>query len=387
MLALPRWDGPFSSTAYSLAKEMAKRTRVFYIDNPFTWKDVLVGCGTNTIFKRLPALLFGLRAVVTIHQESQNLYAVTPLMVIPINFLPKGAVYNFFSSINSWLLKISIKRILKKYTIKDFIFVNSYNPFYQISLSAIKPKLTVYHCVDNISASKYVNKHGAYLEQDMIASYDLTLVTSRKLHSYASAFSKHVYLLPNAVEFSLFAADQTLLPADFPVSDKKIIGYIGSVDHRIDYELLLNIANQFPHFIILLVGPLSDDYKKSPLPGMTNVITTGAKKIHELPGYLTRIDCAIIPFKCNELTSCIYPLKLNEYLAAAKPVVSTPFSVDLDDFKDVICISMAAGFVESIKNELSATNPEKENERRAVAQKNTWAARVESFWNIVVKYE
>ncbi|MEZ4945867.1 MAG: hypothetical protein R2804_10085 [Cyclobacteriaceae bacterium] len=60
MFALPRWDGDFSSTALSLSKEMSKSTRVFYIDNPFTLKDLLAGLFKRNILKRIGALLLEL---------------------------------------------------------------------------------------------------------------------------------------------------------------------------------------------------------------------------------------------------------------------------------------------------------------------------------------
>jgi teichuronic acid biosynthesis glycosyltransferase TuaH len=387
MLALPRWDGAFSSTAYSLAKEMSRQTAVFYIDNPYTWKDLISGLRDATVRKRISALLFGYQAFKSIPGESANLIAITPGVIFPINFLPRGFLYETFSKINNYIVKRSIKRIIRRYNLTRFIFINSYNPFYLQDAASLGPILSVYHCVDNIAESRYVNKHGTYLEERMIKGYDLTLVTSRKLEQYAVKFGKPAYLLPNAVDFELFTQRISDQPVDFKKSSTKVIGYIGSVDHRVDYELLKNIALSFPDFVVLLVGPLSKEYIQSGLAEMPNIVVTGAKRIEELPGYLNQIDCAIIPFLCNELTSCIYPLKLNEYLAAGKPVVSTPFSVDLVDFKDVICISSADQFSNGLLVALKQTGDEWENTRRSTARKNTWANRAEEFWKIVSRHE
>src|SRR5688500_1075094 len=83
MFALPLWDGPFYSTALSLSKELARDNRVFYIDNPFTLKDVLTGFRNQLIRKRLPALLLGQRRFRAIDPSLPNLIAVTPGFVLP----------------------------------------------------------------------------------------------------------------------------------------------------------------------------------------------------------------------------------------------------------------------------------------------------------------
>src|SRR5690606_26999899 len=114
------------------------------------------------------------------------------------------------------------------------------------------------------------------------------------------------------------------------IKDKKIIGYTGNICHRINYDLLKTIAENNLDKIILLVGPINNQaFFNMRLNKMPNIITTGPKSIYDLPAYLKYIDCAIIPFLCNELTKSIYPLKINEYLAAGRPVVSTSFSEDL----------------------------------------------------------
>src|SRR6187399_652951 len=97
MLALPRWDGPYSSTAFSMAKELARSNRVFYIDNPFTFKDVVSGMKLPQIRRRLPSLLRGRNAVKNLSDEGRQLYCVTPPPMFPANFLPAGTSYEILS--------------------------------------------------------------------------------------------------------------------------------------------------------------------------------------------------------------------------------------------------------------------------------------------------
>ncbi|HYG18537.1 MAG TPA: group 1 glycosyl transferase, partial [Ohtaekwangia sp.] len=162
MLALPRWDGPYSSTAYSLAKEFAKKNRVFYIDNPFTLKDFVAGYDTPQVRARKKALLTGKDMFTTV---DPNLTIVTPRLMIPNNFLPEGRLYETIAAFNDRILFRAIRKLLDEYQVKDFIFINSFNPFYARTWPEFfKPSLYVYHTVDDISYSKWIRKHGPRLE-------------------------------------------------------------------------------------------------------------------------------------------------------------------------------------------------------------------------------
>src|SRR5688572_30622082 len=90
MMALPRWDSPYSSTAYSLAKALSRHTRVFYVDNPVTIREYLKKRNTPEIKRREKALFKGEHAVTTPDVAYPNLFAVTPRFSISVNWLPDG---------------------------------------------------------------------------------------------------------------------------------------------------------------------------------------------------------------------------------------------------------------------------------------------------------
>jgi hypothetical protein len=110
-------------------------------------------------------------------------------------------------------------------------------------------------------------------------------------------------------------------------------------------------------------------------------VFAGSRRLDELPALLQHMDCALIPFRCNTLTRSIYPLKINEYLAAGKPVVSTAFSDDIRTFAPVIYLAEDhAGFLRRIDEALAEQNPELEQRRVEVARSNNWTARIEQLW-------
>ena len=128
----------------------------------------------------------------------------------------------------------------------------------------------------------------------------------------------------------------------------------------------------------------SNDYIEHGLDKIPNVIFTGGKHITELPAFLQHFDMTLIPFLLNKLTKSIYPLKINEYLAAGKPVVSTSFSEDIRGFaKDIYIAQNHDEFVQLIDRAIAENTETKMQERYATAASNTWEERVKQFWEIV----
>jgi teichuronic acid biosynthesis glycosyltransferase TuaH len=393
-LALPRWDGPYSSTAYSLAKALSKYARVFYVDNPFTIKDVLVHSRSAQVALRKNALWRGKDIFLRPDKHHRDLVVVTPRVTLPINWLPPGRLYDAFSRINDQAISIAIRETCQSYNIKRYVLINSFNPLIGRFLNLkLKPLLTVYQSVDDISQSAYVNKHGQRLEEEAIRKADFTIVTSSELKRLKSSLSEDVFLLPNAANTALFntAVTETLeKPKELKAiaADKKVICYTGNICHRLDYELLTKVATQHPDKILLMVGPFaSDEYKSSGLASLPNVMFAGRKVIDELPPYLKYSHCCIIPFRCNQLTRSIYPLKINEYLSAGKPVVSTNFSSDIQSFQRVAHITENhQQFVSAIDTAINEDSIEYVQNRVNFSSCNTWEARARDFIDISLGY-
>lgn len=187
------------------------------------------------------------------------------------------------------------------------------------------PAVTVYDCMDELSAFQGAPPELIELEQRLFERADVVFAGGASL--YASKRNQHgnVHLFASSIDREHFACARA--PQQDPADQAQIphprIGFYGVLDERLDRDLLRNTAEQHPEWHFVLLGPV---VKISPedLPRGANIHYLGQKNYAELPSYLANWDVAMLPFARNASTRFISPTKTPEYLAAGKPVVSTP---------------------------------------------------------------
>jgi UDP-galactopyranose mutase len=112
-----------------------------------------------------------------------------------------------------------------------------------------------------------------------------------------------------------------------PEDQKKIphprLGYCGVIDERLDTILVAEMADLRPEWQFVMIGPVVK-ISEEDLPRRGNIHYLGGKNYQDLPAYISGWDIALMPFAMNESTRYISPTKTPEYLAAGKPVISTP---------------------------------------------------------------
>ncbi|WP_234364062.1 glycosyltransferase [Lunatibacter salilacus] len=391
MISMSRWDGDFSSAAWSLAKTFAKNQPVIYVDYPFTLIDYWRERKTSAVIKRKKSLLYGKAPLHPLHQYGPNLFALTPPLMLPVNWLPEGRLYSLLSKWNDRRLHRSISKGLAELGSAECLFFNSFNPLYLSSLPSNFPATAfIYQSRDNIRALEpYLRKHGARAEITAVRNALLSIVTSRQLQADLTNLSGiSVDYLPNAADFDTFrkAYEEKLdLPPDMEGITHPIIGYTGNICHRTDYDLLAAICKGHPDKNIVMVGPRNHWGSTSiDLDAIPNLHFVGPKPLERLPEFLAHFDVLILPFLCNEVTKSIYPLKINEYLASGKPVIATPFSEDILSFKGLIRLEKEhQAFVSAISEEMAMDTPTMRLKRYEEASKNTWDNRAAQIWKLL----
>jgi glycosyltransferase involved in cell wall biosynthesis len=383
-IANPLWEGDYAKTIVELMSVFARGNKVLYVENAYTYKDMVKGIFDNIKFPFNRVWSNRNRVRELILDDGVSVFVLTPPLVLPINFLPPGHIYNGLLTINGKIVTSAIKKALKKLQMLDnLVNIVSFNPAIGVKAGRkLDEKLLLYHCYDTIEAADWIKKHGAYLEEQMMKMADGVIVTSQGLYNKKKSLTRECFLVKNAVNIKLFSKGFNL-----EIHNQKIIGYIGSIDDRLDYELLEFLFQKMHNYTFIFVGRIVDKTGERILRKYENVHLEGNQHVNILPTYLNKFAVGIIPFLTNEFNKGIYPLKINEYLAAGLPIVSSDFS-DLSEFKSIIRISSSKQkFLEMILEELDSDTPEKKNKRLEIAKSNSWEQRVNEISDIIEKLE
>jgi hypothetical protein len=158
------------------------------------------------------------------------------------------------------------------------------------------------------------------IERDLIASADRVVASAPDLVQRVGAMGREADLVPNAVNPAVFGVDLPSRPIDLPEAEV-VIGYHGSLyGDWFDWEALRRVALAHHQAAVVLIG---DDKAAHPvLP--PNVHFLGLKPQPDLPAYVQRFDIGLVPFKLNETTHAVSPLKAYEYLASGVPIAAPP---------------------------------------------------------------
>lgn len=163
----------------------------------------------------------------------------------------------------------------------------------------------------------------ARLLRDQIAQLarcDVCLATSEELADDLRVLRARPTVVPHGVDVGRFASGGPL-PDDLARIEKPLVGHIGLLDDHISFELLRAVADRLPQGSIVLVGGANTDVSSLRHP---RIVHLGPRPYESMPRYLAAFDCCLVPFNINRLTAAVNPIKLREYLAAGRPVVSTP---------------------------------------------------------------
>ncbi|MEL6591735.1 MAG: glycosyltransferase [Bacteroidota bacterium] len=386
MLGLARGDDDFGSTAWSLAQAIAQEQTVYYIEPPQTWRDSLTRFNSPRYQLRRNARKKGRKHLLkAFDDQSPNLKVLVPPIMVPIQFLPPGKLYNHLLQLNRQRFNLWLQHQISLHNIKASAWINVFNPFYDPPLPGIQK---VYYCTDRMEEAGYLRKHGPLLEQQVMRSSDLVLNTSKILleHSQLSG-ARRAEVLRNAADYLLFAKAVSLTgPQPKAMQEKGAevnLVYIGSIDSRIDTELVAQICRQRPNWQLWWIGPIKKD-AVAPLLEVAQCHFLGSLPQRELGEWLRYADCGIIPFLCNAYTQAIYPLKVHEYLASGVGVVSTPFSQDMLHFPPhTLHAETADEWVLSIEKLIAQNQQDQKRIRSAFASQHSWQIRANEFFRLL----
>ncbi len=200
-----------------------------------------------------------------------------------------------------------------------------YTPMMLSFTSHLAAEATIYDCMDELSGFLFAPPELQQREQQLFAASDVVFTGGMSLYEAKRKQHANVHAFPSSIDAAHFAQAKSLkddAPEQAAIPHPRA-GFFGVLDERFDHALMAEVARLRPNIHFIFLGPV---VKIDPaiLPQAENIHYLGGKSYAELPQYLAGWDVALIPFALNESTRFISPTKTPEYLAAGKPVVSTP---------------------------------------------------------------
>ena len=177
---------------------------------------------------------------------------------------------------------------------------------------------------------------------------------------------RKAFFLDHGVDYEMFASAEKDedIPEEMTDIKKPIIGYFGKVaDHKLDVEFIHKIAGLLPDCTFVFVGYATQECRD--IFTKDNIRIIPQQPYQKVPHYGKCFDVAMLPWRVNKWTEAANPVKLKEYLALGKPVVSTPAFTELNGYLDVVYeAGTPEDFARCIKKAISEDCPELAKKRR-----------------------
>src|ERR1051326_1516 len=187
--------------------------------------------------------------------------------------------------------------------------------------------LVIYYCVADFAQLSTHPERITASEKALVNDCDLALAMCEELATHCARRGEKVQVFPPGVDLDAFPigpAGETPVDADLERIAQlghPLIGYVGGLHRYVDIELIVSMARARPHWSWVFIGPLQISADK--LATEPNIHLLGPKPHQELVHFIHRFDACIVPYVKSIYTNTVVPVKINEYLAAGKPVVAT----------------------------------------------------------------
>ena len=376
-LGFAEWNSEVPTNQHHLMTRLSERTPVLFIESIGLRRPTLSARDLRRMSHRL---VRGLRPL----RRSGNVHVLTPTVVPYHQSAP-------VRRLNEAVLRETVRRATRRVGFERPVLW-AYVPQALGLIDVLRPRLVVYHCVDDIAAHDRVDTTTfRNAEQEFVRVADVVIASSEPLRARLSQLVDDVRLMTNVADTEAFsrALDPGPIDPDLDRLPRPRIVFVGAVSNiKFDVELVCELARQRPSWSIVLVGPagLGDPRTDvSKLRACPNVHLLGTRPHDQLPSLLRGADAAIIPYRINALTSSVFPMKVYEYLAAGLPVVATP----LPALSGVEGIDTAADGTETarvLERLLDADTPQMRRRRSELASGHSWDARIAEIDDVVAEH-
>ena len=361
-----------NQTLFHLLSSMDNVESSLFI-NPGLWlNDVILNPNSN--FEKI-------NNVVT-KQFSKKIFIKTPL------YLPLSYKIKIINQLNFYINSHYITKLFNKNTI---LILNNLQADKQlVELVRSKSKIIIFDWSDDFVEFSDKNSERLFLNDKCeyfckISNFIFTI--NESLQKRALKFNSNSYVIKNATNFFTCEALKNNCDSlkNFRNYGEKVIGYLGWLNSlRLDLELIQFVAEKRPDYSFLFIGPLSE---KQPLgvriPTMKNVYILPAVPYEEYVESIKALDVCILPNLINAHTNGNDPIKIYDYLASGKPIVSTK-TAGTETFSGLIYLAEnKEEFLKFLDYAVTEKNSNQQHARISAARKNSWQERFNEIQKII----
>ena len=373
------WSAENRTSSHHVARWLAKRYRVIYIESP----GLRAPKGTGRDLKKLVAKVgLALRGP----RPTDEGLSVQTLIQIPLHR------YDLVRRCNQALLLATIRLLMFREKVSRPIswFVV---PHMAPVAGHLGECLSVYYCIDDYASLPDVDVDAIRrMDDDLTKRADLVLVASATLLEGKRALNPNTHMSPHGVDFDHFVKAQSAeleIPSDARPQNASaggatgpVIGFFGLIERWIDLDLVAYLADQRPTWTFLMIGRVAVPDEEA--PKRPNIRYLGRRPYETLPAYGKAFTAAIIPYRLTQQVLHANPIKLREYLAMGRPIVSVS-TPEIDKFADVVAIAKSREeFLAHLDVAVTkGLSPAEIEEHTKLASGMTWNARLEKVMEIV----
>jgi glycosyltransferase involved in cell wall biosynthesis len=361
------WHMDTLTNQQHLLVRAAKHNRILFVESLGLRRPQLASRDLRRIARRFARGLKPLR-------EVDGLYVLSPL-VLPLHS------NKLVRRVNAELLPRSVSGAVTKLGLCEPLLW-SFVPQAEILIDRLQPSQVLYYIDDDHAAKAGIDAASFLAAEERFARRaDVVLASAPELVTRMRTLNDNVHYAPNVADTGLFA--QALEPGPVDAQLAELPGprvvFVGAIlAAKIDIHLMVNLARLRPQWTFAFIGPIGpgdprtnvDELRRQP-----NVHLLGHRPYERLPEVLRGADAALVPYLLDGEMRSVFPMKIYEYLAAGRPVVSTPLDT-LIDVPDVVKAVTAEEFAARLEEVIEQDTPEARSARSLRAQAHSWESRL-----------
>jgi len=368
------WNNTILTNEQHLLTRMAGDNTILFVESLGLRRPQVAGRDLKRIARRLWRGVQPPRAV-------DGLHVLSPL-VLPLHDVAAARRFNAY--VLPWLVRRAARRLGMRNPIL-WSFVGQA----EVLIDPLQPSKVLFYNDDDHGAKKGIDAESFYAaEAKFAARADAILCSAPEITARMRALNDHVYDAPNVADTAMFAtalADGPVDPALAALPGPRIV-FVGAIQaHTVDVPLVVELATARPDWSLAFVGPVGTGDPGTDVSAMAelpNVHLLGPRRYTELPDVLRGADAAMLPYLTGGAMRSVFPMKTYEYLAAGRPVVTTPLPA-LAAVPDVARAATGAEFAARLQEVMEADTPQERRRRSDAVQSHSFEARIEQIGEVL----